>query len=139
MKKKTSANVITWWLEGWVSQTHQVWSNNRILDVFLVSKEQIELLRRSEKVLNLQMLCITKLKALLIKSLDNTSFSSESTHFMKKQLLLDITALKFSGNTKKNIFDRAHTIFPLISTPGAYWTLKLLGAGLIKKRCLFQN
>ena len=34
MKKKMSANAIACWLEGWVSQTHQVKNNdNTILDV----------------------------------------------------------------------------------------------------------
>ena len=35
MKKKMSTNAITWWLEGWVSQTLRVENNdNTILDVF---------------------------------------------------------------------------------------------------------
>ena len=42
------ANVITRWLEGWVSQTHEVEINdNTILDVFLASEDQIEHLGRS--------------------------------------------------------------------------------------------
>ena len=48
MKKKRSTNVITWWLEGWVSQIRQVENNdNKILDVFLVLEDQIKHLRRS--------------------------------------------------------------------------------------------
>ena len=39
MKKKMSTNVLTRWLKGWVSQTHQVENNdNTILDVFSVSE-----------------------------------------------------------------------------------------------------
>ena len=39
MKKKMSTNVLTLWLEEWVSQTHQVDNNdNAILDVFLLSE-----------------------------------------------------------------------------------------------------
>ena len=79
MKKKMLTNVITRWLEEWVIQTHQVENNdNTIFDVFLVSEDQIEDLRRSSKGLNLQMLCISKLKALLIKSLSNLSISSRA-------------------------------------------------------------
>ena len=71
-----SSNVITRWLEEWVIQTHQVENNdNTIFDVILVSEDQIEHLRRSSKDLNLQLLCISKLKALLIKSLINPSIS----------------------------------------------------------------
>ena len=44
--------------------------------IILVSEYQIKHLRRNQKVLNLQMLFITKLKALLIKSLSNSSISS---------------------------------------------------------------
>ena len=44
--------------------------------IILVSEYQIKHLRRNQKVLNLQMLFITKLKALLIKSLSNPSISS---------------------------------------------------------------
>ena len=44
--------------------------------MFLVSEDQIEHLRRNKNVLNLQTLCITKLKALFIKSLSNPSVSS---------------------------------------------------------------
>ena len=43
---------------------------NTVLHVFLVSEVQMEHLRKSWKVLNLQMLCMTKLKA-LIKSYSN--------------------------------------------------------------------
>ena len=39
MKKKMSANAITCWLEGWVSQTHQVKNNdNTILDVLSIRR-----------------------------------------------------------------------------------------------------
>ena len=76
MKKKISSNVITRWLDEWVIQTHQVENNdNTIFDVILVSEDQIEHLRRSSKGLNLQLLCISKLQALLIKSLSNPSIS----------------------------------------------------------------
>ena len=79
-------------MEGWVSQTHQVENkDNTILDVFLVSENQIEHFRRSYKVLNLQMLCIAKLKALLIKSLSNPSI-----FFRKYQLHENTIALEHS-------------------------------------------
>ena len=75
MKKKISSNVITRWLDERVIQTHQVENNdNTIFDVILVSEDPIEHLRRSSKDLNLQLLCISKLKALFIKSLINPSF-----------------------------------------------------------------
>ena len=56
MKKKMLTNVINHWLEEWVSQTHQIENNNNtIFDVFLVSEDQIECLRRSSNVfLNLK-------------------------------------------------------------------------------------
>ena len=41
------ANVITRWLEGWVSQTQVEINDNTILDVFLASEDQIEHLGRS--------------------------------------------------------------------------------------------
>ena len=48
MKKKMSTNVITHWLEQWISQRHQMEINdNKILDVFLVSGDQKEHLKRS--------------------------------------------------------------------------------------------
>ena len=76
MKKKMSSNVITHWLEEWVIQTHQVENNdNTIFDVILVSEDQIEDLSRNSKGLNLQLLRISKLQALLIKSLSNPSIS----------------------------------------------------------------
>ena len=76
MKKKISSNVITRMLEEWVIETRQVENNdNTIFDVILVSEDQIEHLRRSSKGINLQLLCISKLKALLIKSLSNSSIS----------------------------------------------------------------
>ena len=76
MKKKMSSNVITHWLEEWVIQTHQVENNdNTIFDVILVSEDQIEDMSRSSKGLNLQLLRISKLQTLLIKSLSNPSIS----------------------------------------------------------------
>ena len=73
-------------------------NNNTILDVSGVSEDQIEHLRRSQKVLNLQMLCITKLKTLLIKSLSNQPIRFfKSTHCKKIRLLFDITVLKILG------------------------------------------
>ena len=76
MKKKMSSNVITRWLEEWVIQTHQVENNdNTIFDVILVSEDQIEHMSRSSKGLNLQLLRISKLQTLLIKSLSNPSIS----------------------------------------------------------------
>ena len=72
MKKKMWTNVIT----RWFSQMHQVENNdNTILNV-LVSKDQIEHLRRSKNVLNLEVLCIIKLKALFSKYLSNPFISS---------------------------------------------------------------
>ena len=71
-----SSNVITHWLEEWVIQTHQVENNdNTIFDVILVSEDQIEDMSRSSKGLNLQLLRISKLQTLLIKSLSNPSIS----------------------------------------------------------------
>ena len=76
MKKKMSSNVITHWLEEWIIQTHQVENNdNTIFDVILVSEDQIEHMSRSSKGLNLQLLRISKLQTLLIKSLSNPSIS----------------------------------------------------------------
>ena len=47
MKKKVSTNAMTCWLEGWISQTHQLENNdNAILDI-LVSGNQIKHLRRN--------------------------------------------------------------------------------------------
>ena len=47
MKKKMSTNAMTHWLEGWISQTHQLENNdNAILDI-LVSGNQIKHLRRN--------------------------------------------------------------------------------------------
>ena len=47
-KKKITTNVTTRWPERWVSQTYQVEINdNTILDVFLVSEDQIEHLKRN--------------------------------------------------------------------------------------------
>ena len=67
MKKKMSTNVITHWLERYVSQTYQVENNyNTILYKSEVSEDQIKQLKRNWKVLNLQMLYVIKLKALLI-------------------------------------------------------------------------
>ena len=95
MKKKMSSNVITRWLEEWVIQTHQVENNdNTIFDVILVSEDQIEHLRRSSKGLNLQLLCISKLQALLIKSLSNPSISLRVPHRMNIRLLFNIAVLK---------------------------------------------
>ena len=72
MKRKMWTNVIT----RWFSQMHQVENNdNTILNV-LVSKDQIEHLRRSKNVLNLEVLCIIKLKALFSKYLSNPFVSS---------------------------------------------------------------
>ena len=48
MKKKMPTNIITSFLKGWVSLTHQVENNdNTILHIFLVSEIQIENLRGS--------------------------------------------------------------------------------------------
>ena len=66
-------SIITHWPGGWISQTQVENDNNTLLHVSLVSEDQIEHLRKS--FLNLQMLCITTLKTLLIKSLSNPSVS----------------------------------------------------------------
>ena len=60
MKKKMSTNAITRWLERWVSQSHQQ---------YVLSIRKTYLTRQDE--------IITKLKALLIKSLSNPSVSSK--------------------------------------------------------------
>ena len=60
---------------------------------FLISEDQIKHLMRNQKVLNLQMFFITKLKALLIKSSSNPHFF-DSTHCMKIWLLFDIAVPK---------------------------------------------
>ena len=55
---------------------NQVQNNdNTIFDVILVSEDQVEHLRKSSKGLNLQLLCISKLKALLFNPLSNPSIS----------------------------------------------------------------
>ena len=48
MRKKILANIITRWLEGWVSQTHGVENIDiTILDFLLASENQIKHLRWS--------------------------------------------------------------------------------------------
>ena len=71
--------------------------------MFLVSEDQIEHLRRSKNVLNLQILCITKLKALLIKSFSNPSVSSRvpTAWTYNIQLLFDTTVLKIFGKFRE--------------------------------------
>ena len=50
-------NIITRFLEGWVSLTHQVENNdNTILHIFLVSEIQIENLKKKKKVLSLALI-----------------------------------------------------------------------------------
>ena len=72
MKKKMSTNAITRWPEGWVNQSHQRYVLS-IRRTYLTPQ-------RKQKVLDLQILCITKLQALLIKSLSNPSVSSYPLH-----------------------------------------------------------
>ena len=78
--------------------------------MFLVSEDQIEHLRRSKIVLNLKILCITKLKALLSKSLSNPSVSSRVSTAWTYNCSLTQLLWKFLGNPKKNISGRAHTV-----------------------------
>ena len=85
--------------------------------MFLVSKDQIGHLRRSKNVLNLEILCITKLKALYSKYLSNPSVSSRVPTIWTYNCSLTQLFLKFSENLKKNISGGAHTVLPLISTP----------------------
>ena len=85
--------------------------------MFLVSKDQIGHLRRSKNVLNLEILCITKLKALFSKYLSNPSVSSRVPTISTYNCSLTQLFLKFSENLKKNISGGAHTVLPLISTP----------------------
>ena len=69
MKKKMSSNAITRWLEGWVSQAHQRYVLS-IRRTYLTPQKEI-------KSFKFAVLCITKLKALLIKSFSNPSVSSK--------------------------------------------------------------
>ena len=66
-----------------------------------MSEDKIEQLRRSKNVLNLQILCITKLKALLIKSLRTHPFLREHPPTYNIQLLFDTTALKIFGKFRE--------------------------------------
>ena len=113
--------------------------------MFLVSKDQIGHLRRSKNVLNLEILCITKLKALFSKYLSNPSVSSRVPTIWTYNCSLTQLFLKFSENLKKNISGGAHTVLLLISTPSPaipptsttfieFWNW----AVLIRGRRLFQ-
>ena len=70
-----STKIITRWLKGWVSQTLRVENNNNIiLDVFYNQKTRLNNSGATKKFANLQILCITKFKA-LFNYLSNPSVS----------------------------------------------------------------
>ena len=71
-----STKILTRWLKGWVSQTLRVENNNNIiLDVFYNQKTRLNTSGATKKFANLQILCITKFKALFINYLSNPSVS----------------------------------------------------------------
>ena len=87
------------------------------------------------------MLCIAKLKAVLIKSWLIYLFLREyPVHENTIAIWQTYLLLKFLGNYKKNIRDSSYhkinTIFPQISARQAYLILKLLDAALIPGRRL---
>ena len=144
MKRKMWTNVIT----RWFSQMHQVENNdNTILNVFGIKRPNRtpqEEQKCFKNVLNLEILCITKLKALFSKYLSNPSVSSRVPTIWTYNCSLTQLFLKFSENLKKNISGGAHTVLPLISTPSPpptsttfikFWNW----AVLIRGRRLFQS
>ena len=139
MKKKMWTNVITRWLERWLVR-HIRWKITVIqFWMFLVSEDQTEHLRRSKNVLNLQILCITKLKALLIKSFSNPSVSSRvpTAWTYNIQLLFDTTVLKIFGKFReKHQWRNSYCISP---NKHPQWLLNFETAVLIRGRRLFQS
>ena len=74
-----STNFITRWFKGWLTQTHEVENNNTIVDGFQYLQTKSNTsggVKKLHMLQILQMLCITKLKAVLIKSLSNPLLSS---------------------------------------------------------------
>ena len=117
LHQKMSSNVITHWLERWVSQTHQMENNNNtILDVFNYQKTKSN---TSGGVKNFKFASVifTKLKAHSMKSLSNPFISSRVPTAWKYDCSLTFLYWIFSRNPKKNISDRAHTVFPFLSIP----------------------
>ena len=77
IRKRRRQPTLTRWLKGWVSQTHQLKNNdNTILDVFFSIRGPNQTSQEELKSFKFAIVIITKLKALLIKSLTNLSISS---------------------------------------------------------------